>query len=78
MFNFLHPQSVASRKPVAVMIVRQNARASIHVNMVLYAKPNCERQVVPFDEVKAANRVDTLRQYWAGSRLSNRTPMQAI
>lgn len=43
MFNFIHPQAVVNRRPVAEMIVRQKARASINADTVLIAKPSRHR-----------------------------------
>jgi hypothetical protein len=61
MFNFIHPKPVVSRRPVAEMIVRQEARASINAYTVLVAKPSRHRQEeAPLDEVKAPNPVNPL------------------
>jgi hypothetical protein len=61
MFNFMHPKPVVSRRPVAEMTVRQEARASINANTVLYAKPSRRREEVPVEGVKAQKPVKPLR-----------------
>lgn len=60
MFNFIHPQPVASRRPVAEMIVRQDARASMTADTLLIAKPSRLRQEAPLNNVKALNPSDQL------------------
>jgi hypothetical protein len=62
MFNFIHPKPVVSRRPVAEMTVRQEARALINADTVLYAKPFRLREEVPVDGVKAPNPANTLRR----------------
>jgi hypothetical protein len=61
MFNFIHPQPVVSRRPVAEMIVRKAARASINAETLLIAKPSRHRQEAPSDDVKALNPSNPLR-----------------
>jgi hypothetical protein len=51
MFNFLHPQPVVRRKPVAEMVVRQAARASVNADTVLIVKPAGSPQASQLDEV---------------------------
>jgi hypothetical protein len=62
MFNFIHPKPVVSRRPVAEMIVRQEARALINADTVLYAKPFRLREEVSADGVKALSPANTLRR----------------
>jgi hypothetical protein len=62
MFNFLHPKSVVSRRAVAVMIVRQEARATINADTVLYALPSQHRQKAPLNEVNKQSPVIPLRR----------------
>jgi hypothetical protein len=57
MFNFLHPKPVVNRRPVAELVVRQEARAIINADTVLYALPRQHLQKVPLKEVNGRNLV---------------------
>jgi len=62
MFNFIHPKPVVSRRPVAEMMVRQEARASINADTVLFVKPSRHRQEAPLDVIKKPIPENSLQQ----------------
>ncbi len=58
MFNFMHPQPVVSHRPVAEMLVLQEAKASINTDTLLIAKPSRQRHETLSDVVKAISPSD--------------------